>query len=72
MARTDYSADERRIIDEKIDSKKQRQSWGTGGELILWVLKRGPFEKFEIHPGHLTENRVTVFAQPVVGEKGKD
>jgi len=31
-----------------------------------------PFEKFDIRPGHLTENRVAVFAQPVIGEKGKD
>jgi hypothetical protein len=31
-----------------------------------------PFEKFDICPGRLIENRTTVFAYPVVGEKGKD
>jgi hypothetical protein len=31
-----------------------------------------PFEKFDIRPGQLRENRIAIFAQPVVGEKGKD
>lgn len=31
-----------------------------------------PFEKFNLNPGQVRQNRIALFAEPVLGEKGKD
>lgn len=31
-----------------------------------------PFEKFNLNPGQVRQNRITLLAQPVIGEKGRD